>query len=271
MKRTSTALSLAVLLLSLTPAARGQYTVWHSPLTFTSDDPNLSVRPSFSPATALLVSPAATGDLQWIHLGLVVPSNVQIDSVIVYYQLTNSASFISQTRLTLMNGPDAAVVQLDDPTDLTSTDPSRFATSAGGLVATGTITLGLRLNFADTGHSIEIGAIGLVVQPLTTSVEEQPRTQIPETLKLQQNYPNPFNPQTIIEYEMPAAGQAEVRIYNNLGQVVRTLVDEEQSPGLYRVIWDGKDDQGGRLASGVYFYQLKVKDFVSAKRMILAK
>jgi hypothetical protein len=271
MKRTSTALSLAVFLLSLTPAAWGQYTVWHSPLTFTSDNTNLSIRPSNNPPTALLVSTATIGGNQWIYLGLIVPSNVRIDSAIVYYQLINSASFISQTRLMRMNAPDAAFIQLDDPTDLTSTSPSRYATSAAGLVASGTITLGLLLNLTNTGHSIEIGAIGLVVRPLTTAIEEKPRTEIPEIFKLDQNYPNPFNPQTIIEYEMAVAGKAEVRIYNNLGQAVRALVDEEKSPGLYRVVWDGKDDLGRRLASGVYFYQLKVNDFASAKRMILAK
>jgi hypothetical protein len=96
-------------------------------------------------------------------------------------------------------------------------------------------------------------------------------------VRLAQNYPNPFNPTTVIYYYLPDIGyqpaEVELTIYNILGSKVRTLVKERQDPGQYRVTWDGKNDQGKDLASGVYFYQLKVSGipFVEGKKMVLVR
>jgi hypothetical protein len=94
---------------------------------------------------------------------------------------------------------------------------------------------------------------------------------------LSQNYPNPFNPTTVIVYYLPDIGyqpaEVELAIYNLLGKVVRTLVKERQYPGEHRIIWDGKDDQGNDVASGIYFYRLKVSgvEFIKAKKMVLIR
>jgi len=103
------------------------------------------------------------------------------------------------------------------------------------------------------------------------------KTSVPKTFELSQNYPNPFNPTTTIKYSLSSVGDGAetlpttLRIYNVLGEVVRTLVDEPRSPGIYYQVWDGKDDQGKEVASGIYFYRLKAGKFSETKKMVLLK
>ncbi|HEX7400763.1 MAG TPA: T9SS type A sorting domain-containing protein, partial [candidate division Zixibacteria bacterium] len=94
---------------------------------------------------------------------------------------------------------------------------------------------------------------------------------IPKNFVLSQNLPNPFNPETQISYDLPSACQVKLCIYNLLGQKARTLLDEYQSAGHKIVNWDGKDDRGNGLASGVYFYRIQAGDFTDAKKMIMIK
>jgi hypothetical protein len=89
--------------------------------------------------------------------------------------------------------------------------------------------------------------------------------------KLQNNYPNPFNPETIIEYYVPKAGNVSVVIYNIMGQKVRTLVDRDHTMGNHYAVWNGRDDDGNLVASGVYFYQLNGQDAVVTKKMTLVR
>ncbi|MCK4428149.1 MAG: T9SS type A sorting domain-containing protein, partial [candidate division Zixibacteria bacterium] len=93
----------------------------------------------------------------------------------------------------------------------------------------------------------------------------------PKQFSLEQNYPNPFNPACNIEYALPTDCQVTLSIYNILGQKVRVLVDEYQSTGNKSVTWDGKDDQGQEVTSGVYFYRIQAGDFVQSKKMVLIK
>jgi len=99
---------------------------------------------------------------------------------------------------------------------------------------------------------------------------------VPTDFKLEQNFPNPFNAQTTIRYEVPFnQGNGEVRtvlkVYNILGQKVKTLVDEPRQPGRYQITWDGKNDSGSRVSSGMYFYRLKVGSHSESKKMTLLK
>jgi hypothetical protein len=91
--------------------------------------------------------------------------------------------------------------------------------------------------------------------------------------RLDNAYPNPFNPTTTIRYSIASAGHVSLKIYNAAGQLVRTLVDEEQSPveGGFSVTWDGASNTGEKVASSVYFYQLTAKDFSQTKKMVLLK
>jgi hypothetical protein len=103
------------------------------------------------------------------------------------------------------------------------------------------------------------------------TVSEPP---IPDHCRLFQNYPNPFNVNTDIGYQIVDSRipyPTILKIYNILGQEVKTLVDEVQETGIHTVRWDGKDEVGRDVGSGMYFYQLKVSDFVETKRMLLLK
>jgi hypothetical protein len=91
--------------------------------------------------------------------------------------------------------------------------------------------------------------------------------------RLENAYPNPFNPTTTIRYSIASAGHVSLRIYNAAGQLVRTLVDEEQAPtaGGFSVTWDGASNAGERVASGVYFYRLTANEFSQTKKMVFLK
>lgn len=93
----------------------------------------------------------------------------------------------------------------------------------------------------------------------------------PKTFQLSQNYPNPFNPQTAIEYQLPETGWVSLKIYNMLGETVRTLVNENQSAHTYKLLWDGKSDAGLLLPSGVYLYRIETGKFVAHRTLILLR
>jgi hypothetical protein len=103
--------------------------------------------------------------------------------------------------------------------------------------------------------------------------QEYERGSLPLKFALYQNYPNPFNPSTSIRYFVGGDGPAEVslRIYNVAGQLVKTLVDAERLPGEYQAIWNGKNEDNEEIASGMYFYKLKVSDYVETKKMVLLR
>jgi flagellar hook assembly protein FlgD len=86
-----------------------------------------------------------------------------------------------------------------------------------------------------------------------------------------QNYPNPFNPTTLVRYGVASAGDVVITIYNVRGQTVKTLVDETKLPGIYQTTWDGTNERGQTVASGVYFYHLRARDFRATKKMVLLK
>jgi hypothetical protein len=116
------------------------------------------------------------------------------------------------------------------------------------------------------------------VQSGTGIKEETEGGEKPSDFALSQNYPNPFNPITTIPFqvkslELGVGGpyRTTLAVYNILGQKVRTLVDEDRAPGEYQVVWDGKDDDGKDVASGVYFYQLRVGNSSEPKKMLLLK
>jgi hypothetical protein len=101
----------------------------------------------------------------------------------------------------------------------------------------------------------------------------------PSVFALSQNYPNPFNQTTKIEFTLAKSGFVSLNIYDILGRKVRTLVSEHLSSGYKSVLWDGKNDSGKDVASGIYFYQMKVgdpasggvEDFCETKKLVLLK
>ncbi len=90
-----------------------------------------------------------------------------------------------------------------------------------------------------------------------------------DKIQLLQNYPNPFNPSTRITFHLPAKAHTTLTVYNMLGQVVETLIDEDLSPGEYQVSWEGINPSGQELPSGIYFYELRANNFSQIKKMVL--
>jgi hypothetical protein len=93
----------------------------------------------------------------------------------------------------------------------------------------------------------------------------------PTKFALLQNFPNPFNPETTIKYNLAEGTNVSLRIYNVVGQVVRTLVSEPQSAGRYTVRWNGSDDRGVSVSSGIYFYEIRSNGFQDVKKLMLLK
>ena len=89
--------------------------------------------------------------------------------------------------------------------------------------------------------------------------------------RLFQNYPNPFNPATTVKYSVAEPGPVEIRIFNVRGQTVRTLVAEHKPAGPHKKEWDGRNNAGLRVASGVYFCRLRIGTFSSVKKLVLLK
>jgi len=113
--------------------------------------------------------------------------------------------------------------------------------------------------------------IGSIKVPLAKASQAETGEAIPDGFELLQNYPNPFNPETQIVYSLPYPADVRLTIYNMLGQQVRVLVDAYQSAGTNTVIWDGRNENGEKVSSGIYFYKLQAGEFVQTKKMSLIK
>ncbi len=101
-----------------------------------------------------------------------------------------------------------------------------------------------------------------------TAVDENP---IVYRNVLFQNYPNPFNPSTTIEYSLEGTGAARIVIFGVDGRRIRTLEGGVKPAGIYRAVWDGKNDRGQSVATGIYFYRLEAGRFAAVKKMLLLR
>ncbi|MCJ7812841.1 T9SS type A sorting domain-containing protein, partial [bacterium] len=95
--------------------------------------------------------------------------------------------------------------------------------------------------------------------------------EIPSTYHLFQNFPNPFNPETVIQYQLPKNDHVVLQIFDIRGSVVRILVEDQINAGVYKVLWDGKDQQGMLVSSGVYFVEIRTDQFIQHRKMILIR
>ena len=102
-------------------------------------------------------------------------------------------------------------------------------------------------------------------------VSTDPETALPTEYALHANYPNPFNPSTTIKYDLPEAGLVHLTIYNQLGQPIRTLISREEAAGFKSIIWDGRNERGKQVSTGIYLYRMRVNEFSQTKKMILMK
>ncbi len=95
--------------------------------------------------------------------------------------------------------------------------------------------------------------------------------QAAEATKLEGNHPNPFNPSTTFSYTLSEPGQVSLRVYNTLGQLVKTIVDQEQVQGHHEAVWDGRNEIGSVVAGGIYLYRIVTADYSETRKMLMMK
>jgi len=136
-----------------------------------------------------------------------------------------------------------------------------------GFAIIGTDTMTLR-DAASPYNSIDMMIRAIIMDEL--DVDEK-GSDLPREVALHDNYPNPFNPTTSIGFDLPEACKTQLSVYNVLGEKIATLVDDNMNAGSYRIIWDGRDDKGADVPSGLYLYKLITPEKELNNRMILLK
>jgi len=125
---------------------------------------------------------------------------------------------------------------------------------------------------ANTATGVLIDDVEIFSEGPTRIAQMEANKPIPTEWKLSQNYPNPFNLNTQIEYTLPEPGDVKIVIYNINGEIVRNLLNSHVNPGVHFINWDGRDNAGNIVGSGIYIYQIQIKGFFSdIKKMILLK
>ena len=104
-----------------------------------------------------------------------------------------------------------------------------------------------------------------------SSVSTVDENNLPMDFALHANYPNPFNPTTSIKYDLPENAVVSIMIYDIMGREIRHLVNETQSAGFKAIMWDGTNNYGQQVGTGMYLYQIKAGSFVQTRKMLLMK
>ncbi len=138
-------------------------------------------------------------------------------------------------------------------------------------LSAGTYTGSLIVTAYDINHMVDqiTVPVTFVVSPIVGI--DDGLIDLPKEFALRQNYPNPFNPTTEIKFDLPATSHVNLQIFNVLGQKVKTLVDGEMEAGYRSVTWNGTDNNGKSVSSGVYFYKLDAGEHVFTKKMMMLK
>jgi len=116
------------------------------------------------------------------------------------------------------------------------------------------------------------GTVGAPLVLTAQDIHDEGGQDLPKAFALGQNYPNPFNPTTVIDYDVPAGGgKVTLRIYDACGRLVRTLRDDVEKPGRKSVTWDGRNNNGQRASTGVYFYRMTAPGFERTLKMVIMR
>jgi len=216
------------------------------------------------PMTGQLTGVSIIGIANMIAGGLDATSEMDL-----YPGLAVMLAIGQSTSLTVWELAEAGVPWL-------SLNPSSGVISAGDNTDISVKVYGDTVN-ADTAYVVmrtnapTTPAVNVQVARDVTVVGLENLLGIPTTYAVSQNYPNPFNPTTSIRYQLPSHSQVKLSIYNVLGQRVRTLLDKEVEAGYHMVEWDGLNDAGNQIASGVYLYRFEAGDYRRTIKMIMMK
>lgn len=182
------------------------------------------------------------------------------------------------------NSPDSFLVAgVYDPLDLSTAEPPNLVRKAfyeikfDSAIATanGTVEFDSARVIQPSGFvntvpaDIQVNFVKSIVTITATDVRDINPGQRPQAYSLSQNYPNPFNANTQISFALPQSGKTKLEVFNILGQKVNTLVDEYMTAGFKIVNWDGRDNRGMEVPSGIYFYRLRSEKFLQTKKMLM--
>ena len=230
-------------------------------------------------------------DLATATTNLVLDTNFTLAGI-AFHPLTNElwattgSLFSNKDRVMKLNllTPDTTII---GKTGL-NTVTNNIAFDGGGVLygVTGSssqINNLIRINTSNAAGTL-VGSIGfkhvtgidLTSNSITSVKDDKTVPSIPGDFILKQNYPNPFNPSTTIEFALPVGSRIKVKVYNLLGQVVKTIYDGVKDAGYYTLNWNSDDVNGNSVSSGIYFYELSAsgfdgKEFNQMKKMILIK
>ncbi len=183
--------------------------------------------------------------------------------------------YMTTNRATNPNG-DAGVGA--DHAQIFGTGPYSVAaagTKRVGYALVGGTSLANAVAAARAAQRAWVQRLGNTLNVIIVGVDET--AGLPEVFELAQNYPNPFNPSTTIRYALPEAANVKLNVYNLLGQQVATLTNEVHNAGYYDVVWNGRNQTGAQVATGVYFYRIEATPvnggapFISLKKALLLK
>ena len=184
----------------------------------------------------------------------------------------------------LVAGPSVQVGQ-DQTVPVTVSCPTGYTVVSGGWEAYGgsnqlfvprslpsNSTLNeWEFNFRNNGASTTTVNTFIIVRRVTANGIEDILDEMPNQYSLSQNYPNPFNPTTTIIYQLPKTSKVSLTIYNIIGQKIKALINEKQSAGKHTVTWDGLDQNGQHVSSGIYLFRLQTYDFIKTYKMLVVR
>ncbi|MBU0711172.1 T9SS type A sorting domain-containing protein [bacterium] len=172
------------------------------------------------------------------------------DTIDVDWTVVTDANFVLITQ---------AVPDANDGSELEPNDYPDFFLTETKPVVDGIVT-------------VVLGESPVFIEEISNTSIEETGSITPNEFQLNQNYPNPFNPKTVISFQLSVFSNVTLKIYDVLGQEVRTLVNEKKSAGFHSVIWEGRDNLGSYVCSGVYCYYLKAgAKFSQTKKLLLIK
>ncbi len=239
-------------------------------VSYTYDDNKFAVRftPTFYPTQLIRVEALAINDAPFDFTIQADSSGYPGDILAGPYRVHADVPSVGTVTLTLPGGDPPLFEEGDFWVVLNYLPESPDAPAFGVDKSSPNENRGMYYTAAGGWKDLTVG--NLMVTSYITSqildVEDQNGAGSPKTFSLDQNYPNPFNPETIIRYEIPKSTFVTLNVYNITGQLVATLVNEQQNTGRYSVTWNGSN-----VSSGVYIYRLIAGNYVSVKKAILLK
>lgn len=190
--------------------------------------------------------------------------NPVISFQVKLYQYDNRIEFVYQRESDAVNNGSASIGITDigtGPGNFLSLDGTGSSPGVSSTVETNTLNI---KPYDDQVYRFTPPATGVECKP-------QFYPGRPKVYSLSDNYPNPANGRTIIYYTLPQPGQANIKIYDVVGRLVKTLVQGQQPDGYHSVAWDGKDSDGNKVATGIYLYRMSAGNYTKTNKMTVLR